>query len=133
MPAANLKTWLEGAGFWDIRQLVMHLPIGGDSTAGKLLLDFLEYQTDHENFNPLVRLTECSDMASVGLPRCIFLNPPAFHPLIGRIIISHGGSQRNPPQPKLQMTYSTSVSAISTLICTPSRDANQSIHGLAIC
>jgi hypothetical protein len=54
VPAANLKSWLEGAGFWDVRELVIRLPVGGESSAGKLLLEFMRYQTDLENFIPLV-------------------------------------------------------------------------------
>ncbi len=57
VPAANLKSWLEGAGFWDVKQLVMRLPVGGDTPAGKLLLEFMRYQTDLENFVPLVSLS----------------------------------------------------------------------------
>lgn len=60
VPAANLKSWLEGAGFWDVKQLVMRLPVGGDSDPGKLLLDFIKYQTDLENCIPLVCLQNSS-------------------------------------------------------------------------
>lgn len=54
VPAVNLKSWLEGAGFWDVKELVMRLPVGGDSPAGKLLLEFVKYQVDLENLIPLV-------------------------------------------------------------------------------
>ena len=65
VPAANLKSWLEGAGFWDVKQLVMRLPVGGDSLAGKLLLDCLRYQTDLENLIPLVSLECLISIASI--------------------------------------------------------------------
>lgn len=55
VPAAHLKSWLEGAGFWDVKELVMRLPVGGDTPAGKLLLEMMKYQTDLENCIPLVR------------------------------------------------------------------------------
>jgi hypothetical protein len=32
----------------------MRLPVGGDSPAGKLLLEFIKYQADLENLIPLV-------------------------------------------------------------------------------
>lgn len=56
VPAVNLKSWLEGAGFWDVKELVIRLPVGGESPGGKLLLDFMKYQTDLENCIPLVSL-----------------------------------------------------------------------------
>jgi hypothetical protein len=76
IPAPNLKSWLEGAGFWDVKQLVMRLPVGGDSAAGKLLLDFIKYQIDLENFIPLVCLRTNSIQACP--PHSIFRIPSFF-------------------------------------------------------
>ena len=55
VPAANLKSWLEGAGFWDVKQVVLRLPVGGSSAGGKLLLQFLKQQVELENQVPVVK------------------------------------------------------------------------------
>ncbi|PQE16761.1 hypothetical protein CJF30_00003465 [Rutstroemia sp. NJR-2017a BBW] len=52
IPAVNLKSWLEGAGFWDVQEQVRRLPIGGTTTAGKRLGDFILYQTELEDSIP---------------------------------------------------------------------------------
>jgi hypothetical protein len=54
VPAANLKSWLEGAGFWDVKQVILRLPVGGSSSGGKLLLEFMRDQVELENQVPLV-------------------------------------------------------------------------------
>jgi hypothetical protein len=56
VPAANLKSWLEGAGFWDVKQVVLRLPVGGSSSGGKLLLDVMKQQVALENQIPTVSL-----------------------------------------------------------------------------
>jgi hypothetical protein len=52
--AVHLKSWLEGAGFYDVKQLVIRLPVGGGSAAGKALLEVMSYQSSLENNIPLV-------------------------------------------------------------------------------
>ena len=52
--ASNLKSWLQGAGFWDVKQTVTRLPVGGASQTGKLLKDFIIYEMDLEQSIPEV-------------------------------------------------------------------------------
>jgi hypothetical protein len=40
------KSWLEGAGFWDVKELVIRLLVEVESPTGKLLLHFMRYQTE---------------------------------------------------------------------------------------
>ncbi|PQE22215.1 hypothetical protein CJF32_00004578 [Rutstroemia sp. NJR-2017a WRK4] len=52
IPAVNLKSWLEGAGFWDVQEHIRRLPIGGTTTTGQRLRDFILYQTELEDSIP---------------------------------------------------------------------------------
>lgn len=72
--AANLKSWLEGAGyvsrhfsqnwtmylnsrstrFYDVQQRVRRIPVGGDTVQGQLLKKFLCYQLELEDDIPKV-------------------------------------------------------------------------------
>jgi len=54
VPAAMLKEWLEGSGFWDVKQLVLRLPVGGATRCGQLLLDEMIHEIELENQIPLV-------------------------------------------------------------------------------
>ncbi|KAB8299796.1 hypothetical protein EYC80_000048 [Monilinia laxa] len=49
IPAVNVKSWLEGAGFWDVKEIVHRLPVGGTTTTGQRLKDFILYQIELEN------------------------------------------------------------------------------------
>ncbi|THV55180.1 hypothetical protein BGAL_0012g00180 [Botrytis galanthina] len=55
IPAVNLKSWLEGAGFWDVKEIVHRLPVGGSATTGQRLKDFILYQIELENDIPQLR------------------------------------------------------------------------------
>ncbi|TGO75097.1 hypothetical protein BELL_0234g00030 [Botrytis elliptica] len=55
IPAANLKSWLEGAGFWDVKEIVHRLPVGGSTTTGQRLKEFILYQIKLENDIPQLR------------------------------------------------------------------------------
>lgn len=55
VPAAKLKSWLQGAGFWDAKQMIIRLPIGGHSQAGKLMLQILEWQGSLEDSIPVLK------------------------------------------------------------------------------
>ncbi|PQE12091.1 hypothetical protein CJF31_00000257 [Rutstroemia sp. NJR-2017a BVV2] len=52
IPAVNLKSWLEGAGFWDVQEHIRRLPIGGTTTTGERLRDFILYRTELEDSIP---------------------------------------------------------------------------------
>ncbi|KAI9732260.1 MAG: hypothetical protein M1818_007579 [Claussenomyces sp. TS43310] len=54
IPAVNLKSWMEGAGFWDVKQLIFHLPVGGDSVKGQTLLGLIGDQLEMEDSVPLL-------------------------------------------------------------------------------
>ncbi|KAL3427087.1 hypothetical protein PVAG01_00596 [Phlyctema vagabunda] len=43
-PAARLKSWLQGGGFWDVHETIMRLPVGGDTRTGQLIMNFIKYQ-----------------------------------------------------------------------------------------
>ena len=47
--AANLKDWLEGAGFYDVAEHIIRLPIGGSTTSGQQLKELLLEQIELEN------------------------------------------------------------------------------------
>ncbi|KAI9646813.1 hypothetical protein NHQ30_004812 [Ciborinia camelliae] len=49
IPAVNVKSWLEGAGFWDVKEIIHRLPVGGTTTTGQRLKDFILYQIGLEN------------------------------------------------------------------------------------
>ncbi|KAM0144045.1 hypothetical protein ACHAO1_000324 [Botrytis cinerea] len=55
IPAVNLKSWLEGAGFWDVKEIIHRLPVGGSTTTGQRLKDFILYQVELENDIPQLR------------------------------------------------------------------------------
>ncbi|KAK2628449.1 hypothetical protein QTJ16_001552 [Diplocarpon rosae] len=50
--AACLKSWFQGAGFWDVKQIVLPIPVGGSTQSGQLLKEYIIYQTGLENFIP---------------------------------------------------------------------------------
>ncbi|KAG4027755.1 hypothetical protein MFRU_027g00480 [Monilinia fructicola] len=52
IPAVSLKSWVEGAGFWDVKEIVHRLPVGGTTTTGQRLKDFILYQIELENSIP---------------------------------------------------------------------------------
>ncbi|KAF8866037.1 hypothetical protein BDZ45DRAFT_796270 [Acephala macrosclerotiorum] len=62
--AANLKSWLEGAGFWDVKQFVLPIPVGGSTRSGKLIKEYILYQLELENSIP--KLLE--ELSEVELP-----------------------------------------------------------------
>ncbi|KUJ19771.1 uncharacterized protein LY89DRAFT_731026 [Mollisia scopiformis] len=53
--AANLKSWLEGAGFWDVKEFVLPIPVGGTTKSGTLLKEYILYQLELENCIPKLR------------------------------------------------------------------------------
>ncbi|KAG9237287.1 hypothetical protein BJ875DRAFT_370352 [Amylocarpus encephaloides] len=55
VPAANLKTWLQASGFYDVKQAIFQLPIGGDTASGKKLQDLLLYQFKLEDSIPKLK------------------------------------------------------------------------------
>lgn len=50
----NLKSWLQGAGFWDVKQSIRRLPVGGNSRIGQLLQRFILYRVELEDSVPKV-------------------------------------------------------------------------------
>lgn len=50
----NLKSWLQGAGFWDVKQSIRCLPVGGHSRIGQLLKSFTLYKVELEDSIPEV-------------------------------------------------------------------------------
>ncbi|KAK0099613.1 hypothetical protein ONS96_008113 [Cadophora gregata f. sp. sojae] len=50
--AACLKSWLQGAGFWDVKQIVLPIPVGGNTRSGQILKEFVLYQIELENCIP---------------------------------------------------------------------------------
>ncbi|RDW89466.1 hypothetical protein BP6252_01498 [Coleophoma cylindrospora] len=81
VPAANLKSWLEGGGFWDVNQTILQLPVGGDTQTGKLMIDYIKYQVGLEDEIPKLKKElppiEIDLLPSTGF----FLN---FHIISGR-------------------------------------------------
>lgn len=57
-PSESLKSRIQGSGFWDVKELVLRLPIGGASDSGKLLCDVLAEQIKDEDEYKLVRSYE---------------------------------------------------------------------------
>ncbi|QSZ36041.1 hypothetical protein DSL72_007165 [Monilinia vaccinii-corymbosi] len=55
IPAVNVKSWVEGAGFWDVKEIVHRLPVGGATTTGQRLKDFILYQVGLERDIPQLR------------------------------------------------------------------------------
>lgn len=55
VPAEKLKAWLEGSGFWDVKEVVIPLPVGGPSPTGKLLFTIMEEEINIENSVPLLK------------------------------------------------------------------------------
>ncbi|ESZ99332.1 hypothetical protein SBOR_0294 [Sclerotinia borealis F-4128] len=55
IPAVNVKAWLEGAGFWDVNEIIHRLPVGGPTTTGRRLKEFILYQIELENDIPQLR------------------------------------------------------------------------------
>lgn len=51
----ELKGRLQGCGFWDVKEIVLRIPIGGETEAGQLLLKEMIRQVELENQIPLVR------------------------------------------------------------------------------
>lgn len=62
VPAAELKSWLQGTGFWDVKEVILQLPIGGNTEAGKLLLKEMIHQIELENQIPLVSIRIISSL-----------------------------------------------------------------------
>lgn len=54
VPAANIKSWLQGAGFWDVKQMVIRIPIGGQSYSGQKLRQLLIQEIEIENSIPIL-------------------------------------------------------------------------------
>ncbi|TVY91266.1 hypothetical protein LAWI1_G003407 [Lachnellula willkommii] len=50
--AANLKDWLEGAGFYDVAEDIIRLPIGGFTSSGQQLEELLLERIELENSIP---------------------------------------------------------------------------------
>ncbi|PMD43585.1 hypothetical protein L207DRAFT_300657 [Hyaloscypha variabilis F] len=53
--AANLKAWLQGAGFCEVTEIVIRIPVGGNTLSGQHLKEFLLYQISLENMIPKLR------------------------------------------------------------------------------
>jgi hypothetical protein len=53
--APNLKSWVEDAGFWDVKQHIWCIPVGGESRSGQLLQKLLLDQIEQENQIPQLR------------------------------------------------------------------------------
>lgn len=54
VPAAKIKGWLQGAGFWDVKQIVIRLPVGGKTTCGQKLADLTIQEIEIENSIPVL-------------------------------------------------------------------------------
>lgn len=52
--AENLKDWLEGAGFYDVAENIIRLPIGGFTSSGQQLEELLLERIELENSIPKV-------------------------------------------------------------------------------
>lgn len=63
VPAEKLRSWLEGGGFWDVKETVIPLPVGGPSPAGKLLLRIMMEELSIENSIPLLK----ENMSAINL------------------------------------------------------------------
>ena len=50
--------------FWDVKQLIVRLPVGGITRGGRLLKEVLIQQIELENVVPLVRFTAITKMLS---------------------------------------------------------------------
>ncbi|CZT46469.1 uncharacterized protein RSE6_06897 [Rhynchosporium secalis] len=61
--AAHLKSWLQGSGFWDVKQIVLPIPVGGDTRSGQLLKEFILYQLELENCIPKL----CDELPKVEI------------------------------------------------------------------
>ncbi|KAL5319974.1 hypothetical protein ACEPPN_013033 [Leptodophora sp. 'Broadleaf-Isolate-01'] len=61
--AACLKSWLQGAGFWDVKQIVLPIPVGGNTRSGQLLKEFVLYQLELENCIPKL----CEELPKVEI------------------------------------------------------------------
>lgn len=61
---------LTRSSFWDVRQLILRLPVGGSSAYGKLLRDILFYQIELENEIP-----RGEDFPFPGLVQKAFIQP----------------------------------------------------------
>ncbi|KAH7321941.1 hypothetical protein BKA65DRAFT_568848 [Rhexocercosporidium sp. MPI-PUGE-AT-0058] len=61
--AACLKSWLQGAGFWDVKQIVLPIPVGGNTRSGQLLKEFVIYELELENCIPKL----CDELPKVEI------------------------------------------------------------------
>ncbi|PVH76804.1 hypothetical protein DL98DRAFT_639812 [Cadophora sp. DSE1049] len=61
--ATCLKSWLQGAGFWDVKQIVLPIPVGGNTRSGQLLKEFVLYQIELENCIPKL----CDELPKVEI------------------------------------------------------------------
>ncbi|KAH8598104.1 hypothetical protein B0O99DRAFT_54545 [Bisporella sp. PMI_857] len=50
--APKLKSWLQGAGFWDVKQSITHLSVGGKTRTEHNLRDFVVWQAELEDSIP---------------------------------------------------------------------------------
>ncbi|KAF4626436.1 hypothetical protein G7Y89_g11719 [Cudoniella acicularis] len=55
IPATNLKYWLQTAGFYDVKQVILRLPIGGKTTTGQKLKNVILWQMELENAIPKLK------------------------------------------------------------------------------
>ena len=107
VPAVQLKSWLEGAWYWDVTQNIIRLPVGGITSAGELLKEYLLYQLTVEN-----AIDKVSDADS-------------------RIFAYHWHSSFMNNYQKL--ISNTLIMASTIWTCTLSRAASQMIQGREIC
>ncbi|KAI9049289.1 hypothetical protein LZ554_007135 [Drepanopeziza brunnea f. sp. 'monogermtubi'] len=61
--AACLKSWFQGAGFWDVKQIVLPIPVGGNTRSGQLMKEYVLYQTELENCIPKL----CEELPAVEI------------------------------------------------------------------
>lgn len=54
VPAAKIKGWLQGAGFWDVKQLIIRLPVGGSTPSGQRLANLMTQELEIENSMPIL-------------------------------------------------------------------------------
>ena len=106
VPAVQLKSWLEGAGYWDVTQNIIRLPVGGETIAGELLKEYLLCQLTVEN---------AIDKVSLIPKDVIVAELPSFAKSCQKSISG------------------TSTMANTISICTLSLDGSQKIHDPETC
>ncbi|KAG0648420.1 hypothetical protein D0Z07_5263 [Hyphodiscus hymeniophilus] len=94
VPGPKLKSWLEGSGFWDVKQTVIRLPVGGNTKAGQLLKDYMLLKHYNEDCVPNLKTalpaieTEAIESGEYYLNLHIVTGRKPGHPRAGDLLLN---------------------------------------------